>query len=187
MAKGIFVHRTDSIYDDSPAEQYQFPRQYLARVSACIGDWIIYYEPSKIRDTSDYFAVAKVENVVPDPINKDMYLALIERGSHLDFPNAVPFNGPMGLVERAVMNDQGKISGRAQSAVRPLSNEDFNRIIDLGLAENVGAAALTDRLQVAEKEESRSPQAALISPDQFHPGDTDTAILLIRGMPLIGS
>lgn len=29
MTKGIFVHRTDSIYDDSPAEQYQFPRQYL--------------------------------------------------------------------------------------------------------------------------------------------------------------
>lgn len=35
MTKGIFVHRTDSIYDDSPAEQYQFPRQYLTRVSAC--------------------------------------------------------------------------------------------------------------------------------------------------------
>lgn len=33
MTKGIFVHRTDSIYDDSPAEQYQFPRQYLTRVS----------------------------------------------------------------------------------------------------------------------------------------------------------
>lgn len=31
MTKGIFVHRTDSIYDDSPAEQYQFPRQYLTR------------------------------------------------------------------------------------------------------------------------------------------------------------
>jgi len=42
MTKGIFVHRTDSIYDDSPAEQYQFPRQYLTRVSACIGDWIVY-------------------------------------------------------------------------------------------------------------------------------------------------
>lgn len=41
MTKGIFVHRTDSIYDDSPAEQYQFPRQYLTRVSACIDDWNI--------------------------------------------------------------------------------------------------------------------------------------------------
>ncbi|TXH37471.1 MAG: restriction endonuclease [Rhodospirillaceae bacterium] len=136
MTKGIFVHRTDSIYDDSPAERYQFPRQYLSRVSACIGDWIIYYEPSKIHDTRGYFAVAKVADVVPDPTAKDMYLALIEQGTYLDFPNPVPFNGPLGWVERGVLNDQGKISGRDQSAVRPLSIEDFNRIIDLGLAED---------------------------------------------------
>jgi len=136
MTKGIFVHRTDSIYDDSPAEQYQFPRQYLGRVSACIGDWIIYYEPSKILDTRGYFAVAKVAQVVPDPTSKDMYLALIEPGSYLDFVNPVPFNGQSGVVERGVLNAAGKNSGRAQSAVRPLSNEDFNRIIDLGLADD---------------------------------------------------
>ncbi|WBX84005.1 HNH endonuclease [Sphingosinicella microcystinivorans] len=136
MAKGIFVHRIDSIYDDNPAEQYQFPRQYLSRVSACIGDWIIYYEPSKIRGTRGYFAVAKVAHVVPDPTANDMYLALIEPGTYLDFPNPVPFKGPLGLVERGVLNDQDKISGRTQSAVRPLSIEDFNRIIDLGLAED---------------------------------------------------
>jgi len=47
----------------------------------------------------------------------------------------VPFNGPLGLVERGVLNDAGKISGRAQSAVRPLSIADFNRIVDLGTAE----------------------------------------------------
>ena len=136
MTKGIFVHRTDSIYDDSPAERYQFPRQYLTRVSACIGDWIIYYEPRKVRDTRGYFAVAKVAQVIPDPTARDMYLALIEPGTYLDFPNRVSFNGPAGLVERGVLNEQGKISGRAQSAVRPLSTEDFNRIIDLGLAED---------------------------------------------------
>lgn len=67
MAKGVFIHRTDSIYDDSPAERYQFPRQYLSRVSHCIGDWVIYYEPSKVRDTRGYFAVAKVADVVLDP------------------------------------------------------------------------------------------------------------------------
>ena len=47
MAFGVFIHRSDSIYEDTPAEQYQFPSQYLARVEACIGDWIIYYEPTK--------------------------------------------------------------------------------------------------------------------------------------------
>lgn len=135
MGKGVFIHRSDSIYDDSPAERYQFPRQYLGRVNACIGDWIIYYEPSKVRGSKGYFAVAKVADVVPDPTTKDMYLALIEPGSYLDFVHLVPFNGALGLVERGVVNVDGKISGRAQSAVRPLSIEDFNHIIDLGTAE----------------------------------------------------
>lgn len=49
MALGVFVHRTDSIYDDSPAERYQFPAQYLGRASACVGDWVLYYEPVKVR------------------------------------------------------------------------------------------------------------------------------------------
>jgi putative restriction endonuclease len=45
----------------------------------------------------------------------------------------VAFSGPEGPVERGVLNDAGKISGRAQAAVRPISVEDFNRILDLGL------------------------------------------------------
>ena len=44
MGFGVFIHRSDSIYDDSPAERYQFPRQYLGRVDACIGGWIVYIE-----------------------------------------------------------------------------------------------------------------------------------------------
>ena len=31
------------------------------------------------------------------------------------------------------MNDAGRISGRAQAAVRPITIEDFNRILDLGI------------------------------------------------------
>ncbi|TGQ08562.1 MULTISPECIES: HNH endonuclease [unclassified Mesorhizobium] len=131
MAFGVFIHRTDSIYDDSPAEQYQFPRQYLRRVEACVGDWIIYYEPSKVTETRGYFAMAKVQQVIPDPAAPDMHLALIEPGTYLDFVNPVPFNAADGLVERGLLNDEGRISGRAQSAVRPLSPADFNRIIDL--------------------------------------------------------
>lgn len=158
MAKGVFIHRSDSIYDDSPAERYQFPPQYLSRVSACIGDWIIYYELSKIRFSKGYFAVAKVDRVVPDPSAPGMYLALIEPGSYLDFINVVPFNGPLGIVEHGVLNEAGKISGRAQSAVRPLSDRDFNRIIDLGIAEEaeflprVGAIADTSGAEMVREE-----------------------------------
>jgi putative restriction endonuclease len=135
MGFGVFVHRSDSIYEDSPAEQYQFPRQYLGRVEACVGDWIIYYEPSKVADTRGYFAIAKVRQVITDPGAPAMYLALIEPGSYLDFANPVPFNGATGPIEQGVLNEQGRISGRAQSAVRPVSPEDFKRIAELGFEE----------------------------------------------------
>jgi putative restriction endonuclease len=134
MGHGVFIHRSDSIYDDSPAERYQFPSPYLGRVQSCVGDWIIYYEPRKVAGTRGYFAVAKIEQVVPDPSKSDMYLALIEPGSYLDFINPVPFTDASGaVIERGLLNNEGRISGRAQSAVRPLSASDFNRIVALGL------------------------------------------------------
>jgi putative restriction endonuclease len=37
------------------------------------------------------------------------------------------------VVERGVLNEAGAVSGRAQAAVRPISVEDFNRILDLGM------------------------------------------------------
>jgi putative restriction endonuclease len=132
MTFGVFIHRMDSIYDDSPAEQYQFPSQYLRRVEACVGDWIIYYEPRKVRETRGYFAFAKVEAVVPDPAIPGMFRALIEPGSYLEFAAPVPFVGSDGIVERGVLNAEGRISGRAQSAVRPISPNDFDRILALG-------------------------------------------------------
>jgi len=116
MAFGVFIHRQDSIYDDSPAERYQFPRQYLGRVQACIGDWIIYYEPRKVTETRGYFAVAKVQQVIPDPAATDMYIAIIEPGSYLDFASPVPFTDARGVIERGVLNEEGRISGRAQAA-----------------------------------------------------------------------
>ncbi|MCZ4094349.1 HNH endonuclease [Sinorhizobium psoraleae] len=135
MGFGVFIHRSDSIYDDSPAERYQFPSQYLGRVQACIGDWIIYYEPRKVAETRGYFAIAKVSQVVPDPKAPGMYIALIEPGTYLDFINPVPFSNADGVIERGVLNDEGRISGRAQSAVRPISPADFNRIVSLGIDE----------------------------------------------------
>lgn len=133
MAFGVFIHRSDSIYADLPTERYQFPGQYLGRAQACVGDWIIYYEPRKATGTRGYYAIAKVGQVLPDPTAPGMYVALIEPGSYMDFVNPVPFSGPDGLAEQGLLNDEGKISGRAQAAIRPISPGDFNRIISLGL------------------------------------------------------
>lgn len=83
-----------------------------------------------------YYAVAKVERVVPDPSAAGMFLALILPGSYLDFANPVPFSDESGPIERGILNDAGRISGRAQAAVRGLSPTDFNRIVEAGLADD---------------------------------------------------
>ena len=135
MGHGIFIHRSDSIYADSPAEHYQFPRQYLSRVRACVGDWVIYYEPRKAVATRGYFGIAKVECVIPDPTAPGMYHAIIADGTYLDFASPVPFKDDDGMMERGLLNQEGRISGRAQAAVRPLSRGDFDRILERGLSD----------------------------------------------------
>lgn len=152
MGYGVFVHRSDSIYDDSPAEHYQFPAIYLGRVQFCVGDWVIYLEPRKVRGSRGYFAIAKVERVISDPTAEDMYLALIEPTSYLDFVNPVPFSNAEGVpVEQGLLNEQGRLSGRAQSAVRRLAPRDFERIVELGLGD---AEPVLPRLPLGLTEES---------------------------------
>ena len=135
MARGVLLHRADSIYDDRPEEQYQFPKQYLGRASQFVGDWIIYYEPRRGGGGKGYYAMARVERIIPDPSAAGMYLALIEPGSYLPFDRPVPFSEEGELIERGVLNESGRISGRAQAAVRPISLDDFNRILDRGMPE----------------------------------------------------
>jgi len=133
MSHCVLMHRSDSIYDDSPAERYQFPKQYYGRITPAINDWILYLEPTKVRNSRGYFAAARIQSIIPDPSASDMFIAIIEPGSYLDFPNPVPFNDFDGPVERGLLNETGKLSGRAQAAVRPVSDEDFLRIWERGV------------------------------------------------------
>src|SRR3954451_18126311 len=161
MGFGVFIHRSDSIYEDSPAERYQFPGQYLDRVKACIGDWIIYYEPRKAQESRGYFAIAKIQQVIPDQSTPGMYVAIIEPNSYLDFVNAVPFRDAEGLVERGLLNDEGKknsltrsirrstdFSGRLHSdhRVRPRRGQRF--VATRRCASFAGPARATIRLPV---------------------------------------
>lgn len=159
MAFGVFIHRADSIYDDSPAQQYQFPGPYLSRVSKCVGDWIVYYEPTKVPLSRGYFAVAKVDKVVPDPTTEGMFLALIVPDSYLDFADPVPFIGADGITETGLLNEMGRISGRAQAAVRSLSPSDFSKIVARGLAD---ADAVLPRLDTARNEFDDGAQAPFV-------------------------
>ncbi|MBX7481072.1 HNH endonuclease [Qipengyuania qiaonensis] len=133
MTFGVFMHKDGSKYDDIPEVHYQFPKSYLSRAQQMVGDWIVYREPVKIPNSKGFFAVAKVEEIIPDPAEPDRYRAIIEKGSYLPFEPTVPhiMNGEQ--VERGVLNEEGRVSGRAQAAVRSLSHSDFARIVSLGL------------------------------------------------------
>lgn len=133
MGYCVFIVRPDSIYDDSPAEQYQFPKQYLGRAKDSVGDWVVYLEPTRTPNTRGYFAIANVKKIIPDSDLPDMFLAIIEPGSYLDFGRNVPFSDLNSPIERGLLNEQGRLSGRAQAAVRPISPTDFLRIIEKGL------------------------------------------------------
>lgn len=137
MAYGVFMHKHDSIYDDIPSKQYQFPKQYKSRADKFVNDWIAYLEPSRMRDTRGYFAIAKVQRIIPEPNQPDFYLALIEPGSYLDFGKYVQFKEDGHYLERGLLNEKGKLSGRAQAAIRPMSSEDFERIISRGLEADI--------------------------------------------------
>lgn len=128
MTFGVFMHKDASIYDDIPEVHYQFPKIYLSRAEQMVGDWIVYREPVKLPQSKGFFAVAKVERIVPDPDVTDRYRALIEPGSYLPFSPTVPHKVDGQPVERDLAN--------AQAAVRPLSSSDFARIIALGLPED---------------------------------------------------
>lgn len=132
MAKGIFLYREDSIYDDRPWEVYQFPRPYLSRASQIVGDWVIFLEPAKA-GKKGYHAVAKVSQITPDLRISDMYLAVIDPATYLEFDRSVLFQMDGAYPERSVLNELGRVSGRAQAAVRTIPDADFNRIIAMGL------------------------------------------------------
>ncbi|MXO71558.1 HNH endonuclease [Alteraurantiacibacter buctensis] len=128
MTFGVFMHKDGSIYDDIPEVHYQFPKSYLSRAKQMVGDWIVYREPVKLPQSKGFFAVAKVERIIPDPAVSDRYRAIIQEGSYLPFSPTVPHIVDGQPVERDLAN--------AQAAVRPLSASDFSRIIGLGLPED---------------------------------------------------
>ena len=136
MAKAVLVHRVDTHYDDEPSRKYQFPKQYLKRLLPSEGDWVIYYEPRGGGGRLGYNAVAKIERIDRDPSREDMYAAWIEEGSYLQFQNFVPYRRADRFMESSLDAGDGKPNqGLIRSAVRPVSDTDFFRIIGQGLSD----------------------------------------------------
>lgn len=132
-SKGVFVIGSHSIYEDEPERFYRFPPRWMANASKVVGNWIVYQEPRRAGQRG-YYAVAKVDRIIPDPTNDTMFLALIEPGSFLEFGRDVPFQLDGRAVESGLLLPDGRVNGgRAIQSIRTISNADFNRIIELGL------------------------------------------------------
>lgn len=140
MVKLVLLHKADSIYDDEPDVVYDFPRIYLKAVNEAVGDWVVYYEPVKAGPRG-YFAVAKIERVIPKSGVPGRYLAFIEPGSFLPFAVEVPRLENGRPWEAALTGPDGSpLSGGAvQLAVRRLPEADFARIVNRGLPQDLEA------------------------------------------------
>jgi len=171
-SKGVFVVGSHSIYEDEPERFYRFPPKWMANASKVVGNWIIYQEPRRAGPRG-YYAVAKVERIVPDPANAGMYLALIQPGSYLEFGRDVPFQLDGKAVERGLLDLGGRLNnGRAIQSIRPISNEDFNRIVDLGLV---------DEDELLPRQDEDEPAPATVQEEQA-PWDppVDRATMLVN-------
>ena len=76
-----------------------------------------------------------MDTIIPDPVAIDMYLAIIQPASYLEFSRPVPFSDDGDPVEKGLLNQKGSLSGRAQAAVRPISDVDFYHIVSRGIDE----------------------------------------------------
>lgn len=131
MTKAVFVSKINSIYDDLPEERYHFPRQYLKRIEATVGDWIIYYEPRRNNGRKIYYATAQVRDVRQDLVRPDHYYA--EIGHYLEFENHVPFKEGDTYYETSLLNPDGTLNpGRSQSAVHHITESEYQLILQSG-------------------------------------------------------
>jgi putative restriction endonuclease len=132
MANAVLTAKLDSSYDDAVEERYHFPKQYFGRVSAAVGDWIIYYESRRDGGRQVYFAMARVVGVSPDPNQKGYFYAQIS--DYSIFAEPVPFKADNELLESGVRNPDGSTNpGSFINAVRLLTRDDFQKICRLGM------------------------------------------------------
>lgn len=171
-SKGVFVVGSHSSYEDQPERFYRFPHRWMANAARVVGNWIIYQEPRRA-GRRGYYAVARVERIVPDPASEGMFLALIEPGSYLEFGRDVPFQLDGQAVERGLLEPDGRLNnGRAVQSIRPLSDSDFNRIVDLGLI---------DEDELLPRVDEEAPAPALVREEQAPwEGPVDRATMLVN-------
>lgn len=147
--KAVLVSQQNPTYDDLPGIRYHFPRRYLKTVQAAINDSIVYYESGRIPGQSrrdgrmSYFGVARLTSVDEDYMRPDHFYAHLK--DYLPFSNLVPFRVRGELFESSLKSTSRQVSGVAQSAVRPISDYDFEKILSLAFQNSEEAVEQTEK------------------------------------------
>jgi putative restriction endonuclease len=168
MAKAVFTTKVSPGYKDLPEVQYHFPRTYLNQVRQSVGDYIVYYEPrrtsvelSSFGGRQAYFGMARVTSIVEDTEQANHYYALVE--DYLDFDRGVPFAESGEYYESALKKADGSTNrGAFGRAVRPVPDEEFDRILKAGFAPILGEPAQSNHSNAFEISEGE--QAPLERP-----------------------
>jgi putative restriction endonuclease len=138
--KAVLFTKIGSIYDDLPEERYHFPRQYLGRMEASVGDWIIYYAPGRLTVESArragrraYFATACLDRIEADQARPNHFYAFVR--DYLEFDRVVPFKEGTHYYESKLGNPDGTTNAcTAQNAVRHLPDREYDLILQAGFA-----------------------------------------------------
>ena len=148
MVAAVFYHKAESAYDDLPSLYYHFPKQYLSRVEQVIGQPIVYYGPLGSQAGRFYWATAIVSGVRQDPLRSDRMVGYQENG---------------GFEHKLILPD-GKVSGgRAVQAVRVITDEECDAILNAGMSERAPWPERYDEVELVN-EVDEPPQAPLERP-----------------------
>ncbi|MFZ0931448.1 MAG: HNH endonuclease [Syntrophobacteraceae bacterium] len=171
--KGIFTTKPISSYDDLPETRYHFPKAYLNQVQRTVGDWIIYYEPrrgsterSSRGGRQGYFATARVLRVEQDTRVTGLYYAYVDE--YLEFDNVAPFSIGDRYFERALKKADGTTNkGAFGRAVRLISDEEYQLILDYGFALRLGEKELIQDDELLMEQEQQMLRSSLITSRLF--------------------
>jgi putative restriction endonuclease len=138
--KAVFDVKPDSGYDDDITRRYHFPnkRPYPDAARNAIGDWVLFREPQRNGGRRAYVATARVIAVEPDPDSPAHSYAYV--ADYLEFPTPAPFAADGRYAEaplRAIASPSLVGQALQGKSLRPISTEDFDAIVLIGLSENL--------------------------------------------------
>ena len=157
--KGTFTTRPDTHYDDDVVHRYHFPNRYLGEARKCIGDWIVYYEPTRGRGRQSYVAVARVTRIESDPRDAKSSYAYV--ADYLPFDASVRFHRDGEYWEDWLnaLEDRTHVGPKLRGkSIRTISDADFGAITVAGLSRTLdpGEAPVREHGEAPGDESIRS-------------------------------